>query len=50
MGLTTYDPVSLKAQVFIRSPVSEGIQFKENSPEEGLNERQKGPESQGGIG
>jgi hypothetical protein len=29
------------------SPVSEGIQFKENLPEEGLNERHKGSEGQG---
>jgi hypothetical protein len=32
------------------SPVSEGIQFKENSLEEGLNERHKGTEDWGMLG
>jgi hypothetical protein len=32
------------------SPVSEGIQFKENSPEKRLNERHKGTEGQGSFG
>jgi hypothetical protein len=50
MALTTCDPASLKAQVLIMSPVSEGIQLKENSPDEGLNERHKGTEGQGGVG
>jgi hypothetical protein len=50
MALTTRDPASLKAQVLIMSPVSEGIQFKENLPEEGLNERQKCTEGQEGVG
>jgi hypothetical protein len=42
MALTTCDSADLKAQVLIMSLVSKGIQFKENSPEEGLNERYKG--------
>jgi hypothetical protein len=32
------------------SPVSEGIQFKENSPDEGLSERHKGTEGRGVLG
>jgi hypothetical protein len=32
------------------SPVSEGVQFKENALEEGLNERHKGTEGQGDVG
>jgi hypothetical protein len=32
------------------SPVSEDIQFKENLPEEGLNERHKGTEGRGLLG
>jgi hypothetical protein len=37
MAPTTCDPDSLKAQVFIMSIITEGIQLKENLPEEGLN-------------
>jgi hypothetical protein len=32
------------------SPVSEGIQFKENSPDEGLSERHKGTEGRVVLG
>jgi hypothetical protein len=47
MDPTTFDPASLKAQVLIMSPVSEGIQFQKNSPEEGFK---RGTEGQEGVG
>jgi hypothetical protein len=50
MAPTTCDPASLKAQVLVMSPVSEAVQFKENSLEEGLIERHKGTEGQGAFG
>jgi hypothetical protein len=41
--------VGLKAQILIMSPVSEGIQLKESSPEEGLKERHEGTEGPSGM-
>jgi hypothetical protein len=42
MASTTCDSVSLKTQILIMSTVSEGVQVKECSLEEGLNVRHEG--------